>query len=373
MPVEPPEDDDESWFRPPWETEDDETALPFPGGRPRLQKRSAEPDYDHRLLTPLARAENALARLEAKAEMVSSAVAEGLRARMACFEAAGWLRHAHIWIHPWDLALREYGGVTSYGAAARADRLAAVIPATIAQHADVDGIAETGAIGLDGAVNRALQLSRCWRRLAELRTWRPLADIVAVRKTLQSLGFGRVENEVIDDWLGGVYGREKGPDLIRAGRAAADWRCQPGVKDRDPEGVFLGACLWHEKNRTAPIPLPFWSASEQDHHRLELRIGVEWMAQFLECVAASALIGLRELGRLHEIEKKGVALGITARSRLPDAVDAVLRAPIVTAASLGKSIRVTPQAALGLLKQLTEAGIVREATGRTSWRAYTLI
>jgi hypothetical protein len=92
---------------------------------------------------------NVLARLEAKAEMVSPAVAEGLRARMAYLEAAGWLRHAYIWIHPWDLALRDYGCVTSYGAAAHADQLATVMPSTIAQHADVDGLVETGAIGLD--------------------------------------------------------------------------------------------------------------------------------------------------------------------------------------------------------------------------------
>jgi hypothetical protein len=39
-----------------------------------------EPDYDHPLLTPLVRAQDAVARLEASAEMASDAVAEGLRA-----------------------------------------------------------------------------------------------------------------------------------------------------------------------------------------------------------------------------------------------------------------------------------------------------
>ena len=67
------------------------------------------------------------------------------------------------------------------------------------------------------------------------------------------------------------------------------------------------------------------------------------------------------------------SLGRTARSRLPDAADAVLRAHIVTAAGLAESIRVTPQAALGLLRQLTANGVVREVTGRASWRAYALI
>jgi HTH DNA binding domain len=45
---------------------------------------------------------------------------------------------------------------------------------------------------------------------------------------------------------------------------------------------------------------------------------------------------------------------------------------IVTAATLAKGIGVTPRAALGLLNELTKAGIVREATGQASWRAFAL-
>ena len=160
--------------------------------------------------------------------------------------------------------------------------------------------------------------------------------------------------------------------MIRVGRAVADWQCQPGVKDNDSEGVFLGACLWREKTGHAPIPLPFWSAPELYHHRLHLRIGLEWMVQFLDCVTEAALIGLRELERLLEAEKKRVNIGVTARSRLPDALNAVLRAPVVTTDSLAKTLHVSQRAALGLLQQLTADGFVREATGRSSWRAFVL-
>ena len=366
-----PEDEEDDWFRPVWETED-ETDLD-PPGQPRPRKQPKEPDYHHPLLTPLAQAQDAVARLEAKAEMASPAVVEGLRARLSYLEAAGWLSYAHMWIHPRDLALRGCREVGSYGAAARADQLATVLPATVAQHADLDHVVETGAIGLDTAINRALNLARTWRRLAEFRTWRPLADAEAVQKTLISLGFGSANHKVIEDWLVRVFGREQGPDLIRAGRAAIDWMNQPGVRDRDPDGVFLGICLWCNKNRNAPIPLPFWSAPELYHNRLASRFGLGWMAQFLECVTAAAQIGLRELARLLEAEKKRMDIHATARSRLPKAFDAVLRAPIVTASSLAKMLQVTPQAALGLLHQLTAAGFVREVTGRASWRAYALM
>ena len=49
----------------------------------------------------------------------------------------------------------------------------------------------------------------------------------------------------------------------------------------------------------------------------------------------------------------------------------MLRTPVVTARSLAEALSVTPQAALGLLRQLTAAGVVREATGRAAWRAFT--
>jgi hypothetical protein len=224
----------------------------------------------------------------------------------------------------------------------------------------------------DLVANRALRYARLWRRLVEFRTWRPLADPDTLRETLQSLGCRIVDLETLEDWLAGVHLRESGPLLIRAGRVALDWLLQPGVTERDPDGMFLAACLWCEKSSRAPVPLPFWSASELDHHRLGLKIGIEWMAQFLECVTAAAIIGSRELQQLQDAEAKGRRLGPTARSRLPDAVDAVLRAHIVTAASLAKALDVTPQAALGLLRQLVAAGIVREATGRASWRAFAL-
>jgi predicted transcriptional regulator len=53
-------------------------------------------------------------------------------------------------------------------------------------------------------------------------------------------------------------------------------------------------------------------------------------------------------------------------------MNALLRAPVVTATSLAKTLGITPQAALGLLRQLTAAGIVREAAGRASWRVFAL-
>src|SRR5580698_1128816 len=69
------------------------------------------------LLLPLARAQGGLGRLEATAAAASDPVREGLRARLAFREAAGWLAHQGHWIHPIDLALRDAGLTGSYAAA----------------------------------------------------------------------------------------------------------------------------------------------------------------------------------------------------------------------------------------------------------------
>jgi hypothetical protein len=238
-----PEEDDENWFRPVWETED-EAAPGLRSGQalqppvpPRPHKPAAEPDYHHPLLTPLARAQDAVARLEARTEAASEAVAEGLRARMAYLEAAGWLRQAHVWIHPWDLALRDNRLTGSYAVAALGNRFATELSSTVAQKAGLN------AAPSDGVVNQALRLARLWRRLAELRTWRPLSDAAMLCEALRSLGCRMPEEAEITDWLASVHLLERGPVLIRAAR---DWMNRPGVEPQNPDGVFPAACLWRE-------------------------------------------------------------------------------------------------------------------------------
>ncbi|MGH6878835.1 MAG: helix-turn-helix domain-containing protein [Rhizomicrobium sp.] len=285
---------------------------------------------------------------------------------MAYREAAGWLRYAHVGIHPHDLALRDNRLTGSYGAAFRAGRLAAEIPATAAQGSEFE------VSPCDILVDRALRLARLWRRLAELRTWRPLENVAAVQKTLESLGSSAARSDrEIADWLASAHLWQQGPQLIRIGRAARDWINRAIVEPRSPDGIFFAACLWREK-LARPIPLPFWSAPEPRHYGLELHIGLAWMADFLDCIAAAAKTGLDELDRLRRAEDRGRQFGRTARSRLPAALNAALRAPIITARDLAATLDVTTQASLGLLRQLVEAGILREATGRASWRAFTL-
>jgi hypothetical protein len=334
---------------------------------PPLRRRMPAGDTDtHPLLAPLADAQDAVARLEASVAAGSSAVIEGLRARVAYRETAGWLAHVHTWIHPRDLALRDAGLTGSYVVAALAGRLGAELPAMTLAGGEPDVTPS------DQVVGAAFHLARTWRRLAEHRTWRPMADVAAVRSTLGSLGWSVISDDAaIDDWLA-TMGRDRGPVLIRAGRGARNWMNRQGHTDSLAlDGLFLAACLWRESGFGRDVPLPFWSAPAQLHHRLSLRTGSEWLAGFLACIAAAARAARDELVGLQRAEAAGASLARTARSQLPQALDHVLRAPVVTARSLGEGLSITPQAALGLLRQLIAAGVVREATGRAAWRAFT--
>jgi hypothetical protein len=342
----------------------DDDSADFPPAQRRLPAGNTD---THPLLVPLADAADVIARLEASAAAASPAVAEGLRARVAYREAAGWLAHAHTWIHPRDLALREAGLTGSYAVAALAGRLDATLPTM------TKGGSAPEVVPSDQMVGAALRLARLWRRLAEHRTWRPVADVAAVRGTLDSLGWpATVDDAAVDDWLTATRWRDQGPALIRAGRGARNWiNRQSHTDPLAMDGLFLAACLWRENGFGRDIALLFWSAPTQLHHRLALRVGTAWLAGFLACISAAARAARDELAGLQRAETAGASLARTARSQLPRSLDHVLRTPVVTARGLADHLAISPQAALGLLRHLTAAGVIHEATGRAAWRAFT--
>ena len=101
---------------------------------------------------------------------------------------------------------------------------------------------------------------------------------------------------------------------------------------------------------------------------------VTWPLAFLHLVAESARMALRELDRLAAIAEKGrgVVAGGDKRSRLPDALDALLRAPALAPKALAARLKVAPQTGTALLRALQGRGVVREVTGRGSFRAFAV-
>ena len=101
---------------------------------------------------------------------------------------------------------------------------------------------------------------------------------------------------------------------------------------------------------------------------------VTWPVACLHLIAESARRGLRELDRLEIAAEQGRGLlgRSDRRSRLPDALDALLRAPVLTPKALATQLGIVPQTATALLRTLQTAGVVREVTGRGSFRAFAV-
>jgi hypothetical protein len=102
--------------------------------------------------------------------------------------------------------------------------------------------------------------------------------------------------------------------------------------------------------------------------------GASWPLVFLHLIAGSARAGSRIVPELRAAEAAGLAFaaGEDKRSRLPATVDLLLRQPALTAPALARRLDITPQAALRLFARLEQAGLVREVTGRDSFRAFAL-
>ncbi len=353
------EEDEERWRGRRQAADDSQVVPPL-----LLKDRSYGPDLAHPLLLPLSRAQNSVARLEAAVAAASDSVAEGIRARIAYAEAAGWLAHVSTWIHPNELALRDSGLRGAYMPAAPKGILKPSMPTD-------DGFE---VFSSKQHIAAALRFARQWRRLAEFTTWRPLADVASVRETVDSIEWrsGPILDGDIGAWLTSSFAHSEIPELISAAVAARDWM-NTHIKSEPLalEAIFLGACVWRQKGFGRPISLPFWSATPYRHYRLSSAVGIPWLVGFLECVTEAAQSGRHELDRILRIEEKTATLKRTARSHLPAAIDAVIRSPLTTARGLAERLSITHQGALGLLEQLIDAEIVKEATGRGAWRAFT--
>jgi hypothetical protein len=144
-----------------------------------------------------------------------------------------------------------------------------------------------------------LQLGRLWLRVAERRTWTPLAGADALRQTLGQLGqYGQPE-----EGLTGFLGRfavkpgtaSHAPPLLRAGPAAQVWTSEyagageDGRADRlSTSGLFLAACVWRRGTAAAAIALPVRSATPSRLQALAGKTGAAWLVDFLECVTDAA-------------------------------------------------------------------------------------
>src|SRR5277367_1893979 len=412
-------DDDSDLLRPSWQDTPDETDADRHGTwRPRpaiVPAPSPGPDAWLSsdalagLLVPLCDATDALARLDARAAAALDAVRDGLRARMATAEAAGWLAHAHAWVHPLDLSLRA-AGLTASTALAAVGRGARSLPQTFAGPGDAldwaDPPFDAMADG-DRTIADALSLVRLLRRLPGRPAAGPFATPAIAAAALEPLGAGPLDPARLAAWwtmhapappVSRRYGSRAGegagdslPPLLAVARAAQGWM-EAGLNDRpDPLHALLAAIGRHASPGPAhSVFLTVWAAypavgfaardalpglrSDAADRVAGRGHPVTWPLAFLHLVAESARMALRELDRLGAAAEqgRGVVAGGDKRSRLPDALDALLRVPALTPKGLAARLKVAPQTGTALLRALQGRGVVREVTGRGSFRAFAI-
>ena len=396
-----PDDEDDApdpWFRPVWEDTPDEAepALSPLLSRPHLgQGASRQHPYSgeaEALLVPLAEAQDALARLDARAGAAPTPIGDGLIARLALREAAGFLAARHAWVHPFDLALRTQALTGRFDTAAQIGRAHQAMPNTVGASRTVwVDDHDLPALGSgEEAVSVALRLAGLLRALP--RRHDPLATTEAAATALGPLGGDSPDPERFAAWRQGFVlgpidgaGRKAAPllpPLLQAARLAQGWMEAGVVTVPDPVQALAAAALFlaGRGGLLRVVPLPFWAAwpalGAGDAGTLPRLRGAEtsWTESFLRMVAEAARAGSRELDRLQAAAAVGATLtaGLDRRSRLPDALMAVLATPVLTPNGLASQLGISPQAATRLLAMLTAANVVREVTGRKSFRAFAV-
>jgi hypothetical protein len=379
-------DDASEWLRPVWADDDADLDAP-PPRRPVPLPRStrATTTATDTLLAPLAAAAAALARLDAQAEAASPAVQQGLIARLAYAEAAGWLASQGITAHPVSLALRDRERVGRRELWLQHKALRRTTPTWEEDDAW---------LAADEKIGRALALARLLDRLPSADN--PLVDHARAEAWLASLAPRACPFDAhrFTTWRTAHMPDGRRPDprpaLLRAPAAALGWM-EGGISD-EPDAIqalAVVALLLKRMGATHIVPPPLWAAwpalCAPDDAGVLPRLrgdtaarlapnGASWPVVFLHLTAEAARAGSRLWTELRAAEAGGLAFaaGEDKRSRLPATVDLLLRNPALTAPALARQLDITPQAALRLFARLEQAGLVREVTGRDSFRAFAL-
>ena len=155
-------------------------------------------------------------------------------------------------------------------------------------------------------------------------------------------------------------GRRPSPPLLAAAQAARELdggRHRPTPPTPAQALLAATALLARAGVTCAPSSLPVWAAypavgfgdraalptlrSDAADRLVGRGRPVTWPLAFLHLVAESARMGLRELDRLEAAAEQGRGLAARAdkRSRLPDAIDALLRVPVLTPKALAANAR----------------------------------
>jgi hypothetical protein len=333
-------------------------------------------DHRDRVFSTLARAEDALSRLDERVRACDFRA--GWTARLDFSEAIAWgwtaggavaaedlvLHDQNMDVRMPDDALRAAHGLI------RARRKAASVGPELLSPAGAAWLSgrrrmppaplgEAGATGEPSNADTPDMLGRLAAGLVRLS-----------RGTTEDL------EGAMADWLGPLAVRDREtPLLLRAAVALEAWR----IVDPLPRQTYVGPILvaqWLRHRRRVRSHLPGFETGFRVESRRQgdprgLPLGAR-ITYWLRVIAESAEHGLEELNRLELARQVAMAkIGERrAHSHLKDVVSLLLEHPIVTAPLVAERLKLSPQTARRLIGEL--GATVREISGQTRYRAWRL-
>ena len=354
------------------------------------------------LAMPIARAEDALARLDER--LAKSEIRDGWIARTHILDAAAalWLEGELVPIE--DLVLRDAGMDI------RAPTHALIrAHATLRMRRRIADAAPGWALSpaaLDALRGRALSADTTRARGAEPDdaddNEAPLADDDEISKLFASLDAAIVhagtalgserlslgspggardplvydldwdDEARLAEWRAIVDQTRELPPTLAAALAHEAWIAIEPLRRAPGLGRRLGSAVLRDRGKTrAHLPCLAEGARAVPRERRRSRDAATRLVAELDAIAAAAEEGLKQhdrwvLARALLLRKLD---GRRSTSRLPELIEFALSRPLVSAGMIGKALGVTPRAAQNLVAELG----LREATGRGRYRAWGIL
>ena len=180
------------------------------------------------------------------------------------------------------------------------------------------------------------------------------------------------EDARLAEWRAVVGETRDLPPTLAAALAHEAWIAIEPLRRAPGLGRLLASAVLRDGGKTrAHLPCLAEGAKAVPHERRRSRDAATRLIAELEAIAAAAEEGMKQhdrwlLARTLLLRKLD---GRRSTSRLPELIEFVLSRPLISAGMIAKELGVTPRAALDLVADLD----VREATGRGRYRAWGVL
>jgi hypothetical protein len=310
---------------------------------------------------PLLKATVALARLDERLAHAPSPVLEGWTRRALIHEATASLRLDGFYVNPQDLMLALHD--------------------TLDRAGDPD-------LGRAVGIHQMLQalIRRNPKNLFEPRRLMALARLrlrsgpATPESRMPYWLRERLPNpetalQVLDDALasGAVAGWESLPALAGCAAVIGRWH-DSGAADRiGGTGGRALAMAWARRAGLTPVlwllPSIGFLGRAYDYRP---DLAADWTGRFLDACTDAVAWGTKLEGHLRGTHRRlqEAAPRERSSSRMAGLVDLLISRPLVSARDAAQALDVTPHAGRAMLLELEQRGLVREVTGRGSFRVY---